>query len=73
MPWKDKEVRLAFEKKKYNTNKKFRKKNIIRSRTRRIYGRLPMGWQYHHIEPYHEDVWIGVAKEEHKLFDEKFK
>jgi len=57
-------------KKYYPKNKH---KVFIRTYTLRKYGKLPKGWQYHHItNPYHIDYWLGVHKEEHKrIFDKK--
>jgi len=46
----------------------------IRQQTYRKYGKLPVGWQYHHYTiPYHEDYWIGVHYTEHKQIDKTWK
>ena len=45
----------------------------IRSHTYVKYGRLPKGWEYHHItKPYEVDLWLGVHYSEHKQIDKKY-
>lgn len=66
---KIREYNKKWHKRKYDSDDKFKKRNKIRSNTQRKYGILPEGFQYHHIPPYHTDVWIGVYRNEHKLFD----
>lgn len=45
---------------------------LIRKGTTYKYGRLPKGWQYHHIPPYRVDVWLVVHQSEHKIIFDKF-
>ena len=51
---------------KYRQNPEVKEKNKMRMRTKRKYGKLPNGFNFHHTtKPYNEDEWIGVHKSEH--------
>jgi hypothetical protein len=54
---------------RYNTDPLYKNQIKVRLKTKRIYGKLPPGWNYHHIAPYRYDVWLGVTPEEHWKFD----
>ncbi len=45
----------------------------VRYQTRKKYGKLPYGMEYHHTtRPYHIDSWIGVFKEEHTIIEKNY-
>lgn len=46
-------------------NKKELEKSKIRQRTKRKYGKAPTGYCFHHFEPYHEDNFCVVLKQDH--------
>lgn len=62
---REKEYRREYSK-EYKSKPVVRLKERIRQQTRRKYGKLPKGFEYHHIEPYKIDVWLGVYSNEHQ-------
>lgn len=66
---KNKPYFASYQRKYYKLHKN-KDKIMIRHETRYKYGKLPKGFVYHHTtEPYNRDIWIGVAQEEHSLWD----
>ena len=76
---KNKERRLEYRRKnkeqknkylrEYSKNPTEKHKDSIRHKTRSKYGKLPLGFVYHHTtEPYEIDAWIGVGVKDHYKF-----
>lgn len=54
-------------KRKYNKKPRVLFKINIRNKTRRMYGPLPKGYEYHHLTPYLQNNFVILTKEKHRL------